>query len=784
MSAPSRLETLHTLRVANLDVAFATAFVTLFSGSLLVGFVQYLAHDNKAIQDFWVGMIAAVPAVMGLMQIPGAILGRASESFKRYVSKGGLWWRLLFLPVVALPLLPLPDTMRLALLVGCLGAAAFSQNLVNPIYNEWIGHIVPERNRGWYFSQRTLIATITGMIVGLVGAWILDRFKGTPYEPAGYTTIYGLGWACGMLSMYYFLKMHDSTRAETAKPSWAGLADVVREPLADKNFRNILIFVAVFMFSQGFAGNLFAAFALESLKMDFFVLQMTAVAAAIGTIATVRVWGFLADKYGNKPLLILLGIGVMLTPLLWVACVPGEPLRNSAVLIGGHVFNGIAWSGVGIVQMNMYLAASAPEKRANYLAAALTVSALALAVSPLAGAFMLNVLRAGMQADLAYKVVFVTVVAIRFIAVLTLLPIREPGAVSFRDTMRQISQVRPKGFAALRTLRRSDDARVRQGAIRDAGRAQLSMATTELAAALSDPVPRVRREAATALGRIASEDAATALARHAKENPDLVDEETLEAMGETGSATCIPLLVGFLTDPSALLRRSAAKALGKIGHESAIPHLIESAILPGDPDLRRAAIQALRNMGYRQPDIYGDALLDRHVSIRIAAAEAISELEMRELAEGLRHALSWYSDEGSAEMAYALATVGDPSDTPLIVEVASQTVSGTKRRRCLLALAKLYGIERDIYRLLAMDEVNRDTQLLALVRGHVRKDKLLKRAMDEFSSGEEQKAVATLAKQSELAKHLATAEVPESFLVAVVDYARHTEDRKNTASPT
>jgi hypothetical protein len=95
---PNRLESLRTLRAANLDGAFATAFITLVGGSFIVG---YLKEIHAA--DIWLGLLTAIPAICGLAQIPGSVWGRSFVSFKKYVSPGGLIWRLLHIPLCLLP---------------------------------------------------------------------------------------------------------------------------------------------------------------------------------------------------------------------------------------------------------------------------------------------------------------------------------------------------------------------------------------------------------------------------------------------------------------------------------------------------------------------------------------------------------------------------------------------------------------------------------------------------------------------------------------------------------
>src|SRR5438105_12305804 len=107
----NRLQSLRSLRIANLDGAFATAFVALTSGSFLVGYMKHLGAS-----DAWIGLLAALPNLSGILQIPGGVLGRRFESYKQYVGPGGFTWRALYAPLIILPVLHMSAELALTLL--------------------------------------------------------------------------------------------------------------------------------------------------------------------------------------------------------------------------------------------------------------------------------------------------------------------------------------------------------------------------------------------------------------------------------------------------------------------------------------------------------------------------------------------------------------------------------------------------------------------------------------------------------------------------------------------
>ncbi|MBX3111078.1 MAG: MFS transporter [Fimbriimonadaceae bacterium] len=752
-----------------MDVAFVNMFVALTTGTFLVGFVKYLGGN-----DYWVQLVVAVPTLVGLLQIPGAVVGRSFKEYRGFIGAGGLLWRLLYIPVAVLPLLALSNDLRLDILLLCVSVAAAAINFVSPIYNDWLGEIVPAESRGWFFSRRTLIMTVTGAVAGLVFGVALDAFKAARLEPQGYAFIFAMGVVFALFSFAYFWKMGRHEREHPVEPQWSATWRMVREPMRDRNFRKVLLFTAIFLASQGLAGNLPSAYAIEVLKLPFWLLQLTGLVSALGVVVFIRVWGFLADKYGNKPMLAIIMVGAVLTPGLWILCRPDDLHHNAVVLLVGMFFNGIVWSGASLTHFNLYLASAKPEDRANYLAAALAVQALAAGVSPLVGSALLTSLRVTHDAVTAYKIVFWTIMGVRVVAMVTLAPVHEPGATSLRKALKQFRRVTPQGVAALRTIRAGSDTGERVAALDRIGTTQFTLALAEVARALADPVPRVRRQAAATLGRMGSAEAAQALLDHMERHPELIEDETLEALGETGNAIAVPALITFLQHPRALLRRSAARSLGRIGDKTAIDALGVAASPESDPDLRRSALQSLRIMEARDATpIFAAALRDNNRSVRSAAAEAASEMVITELAVPLREALANHEPPQS-EVAYALGCVGDIDDIPMILRSAAAAPNPTVRRRCLLAVARLLGVEADTYKVFSLEGISRDTELLNRLRFLTRRSEEVNQAFTRYSTGDEAGALADLARhvRTPAVQYLAETPVEEGFLVAVLSVAR------------
>ncbi len=738
-------------------MAFATAFGALTTGAFIAGFAKSLGASNGL-----TNLLGALPSLLGILQIPGAILGKGSPSYRRFIRPGGLAWRVLYVGLVAMPLLPISAGLRLTLVVALISVATGANALVGSMYNEWIAETVPPDSRGFFFGKRQAIATAVGALVGLFGGLLLDAFRGAGQEPLGFAVVFGLGSVCAAISMASFDRIRDLPREPVRVDLKTGLRSVVA-PFGDREFRRVLVYVAVAIAGQAFAGNMFAIYALEKLKLPYTVVQGTGLMYSVGVVLATRFWSSLSDQYGNKPMLALAG-GLMSTNVVWwCLTVPGATTANAILLLTTHVLMGAIFAGQALCQFNLILATAKPEDRANYMGAGTAVMAVVGGVAPLIGAGLIPEIAATAW---NYKLLFLLSGALRLLAVPFLFRVRESGATGIRETMSDLRRLTPRSVGAMRRLSRSDDAATRAEAIQAVAAEGADMAGGTILAALQDPQPRVRREAARALARLRDPRATAALLAGIEAEPESLEEETIEALGDLGDPAAVPVLVAALENPRPLLRRAAGRALGRIGGAAVVGPL-ERAALEGDTDLRRAALQGLRgSRATGSAAVIAQALDDPHPSVRTAAAEAISELELRDAAPALRRVLGRTLDEADAEAAYALGVVGEADDLAAILKEAARATTVTARRRALLGAARLLGVEREAYRLMLLSGMARDTALVERMRPLVKTSAAVRLAMMKYGGGEEAAALSALARARPDLLPLAESPVEESFLVA------------------
>jgi HEAT repeat protein len=658
-------------------------------------------------------------------------------------------------------------------LAACVGLGSASVLLANPSNTDWMANLVPLNYRSWFFARQNAIATGVSAAVGLAAAYTLDLMRRADMGAVAYALVFAVGLILGFISLTYLRRVSDIERPPDPVPSAREVVKQIVEPLSDRKFRPILLFTSFFVAAQLLPGNLFSAYAIVSLEMPIVLIQALILAYSLGIVVSSSFWGQVITRFGTRPALAVITVLISISVLPWLVTRPDQNTFNFIILLVGHILGGLAWGGIRVGEINLLLSNAPADRRTSYLGAGLALQALVGGLSPILGGVIVEAVNVTYSDLVSYKVVFGIALALRLLTLVPLAFVREEGSMQVSAAVRQLSRISPNSLLAARNLRSAQLER-RESAIRKIGTRQYQLAADEILQALRDPSPRIRLEAVVALSKLRDPRSIGALVQYMREHPNMVEEETIEALGELGSDQALELLLEYLENSRALIRRAAARALGRMKHKGALEPLIETAGRPDDPDVRVASIKALERMQAQHAvPVLCDALYDPAPSVRSAAAEALAKLEAEEALPYLRTSLSYYTDEGTSEVAYALGVLGSLEDAPLILAEAEESASEITRTRCLLGLARLLGVEADVYALVALDDFSRDRELVNRLREPRRFSPRLNEALIKYGQGEEQEAVELLTRDKARPEfsHLGSPYVPGAFLVIALAYA-------------
>ncbi|GBC92104.1 hypothetical protein HRbin15_00568 [bacterium HR15] len=752
-STLSRLEVMRGLRWANWDAIFFTLYLALTGGAFQIGLARLLGAN-----DLWLGIITAVPSLTGAIQFLTAYLADVTRSRRALVLRFAFWSRL---PWVLIALLPLMNEQlpRKELFAALLILSSVFGSFSAPAFLAWLTDLVPPDHRGRYFGRRNMILGLVAAAAALPPALFLDQaVKYGRFPPAlGFATLFGLGTLCLFLSLWSLSRMPDVPHEPSARRGLRGLLAFYREPFRSPNFRNLLMFNTTFVFGQMFAGQFFTVYMLEQIRMPYLMVQVAGLIAALFSSLGMPFWGYLADKFGNRPLLLLSGTGVVFLPFLWFLTHPQRYLWSVSVIYGIQVLAGFLWAGVGLTQFNLNVAVAPREQRALYMGALSAVVAVVGGLATLLSGALMEFMKPFVPDPARFFVLFSGAAVFRLLALPWLARVHEAQGLPTSYVLTRLrSSVRPRGWLAMHQLRRRADEASRLQAVRTLAEEKAALAVEELIQALHDPSSEVRREAARALGEIGDPRAIPALLQMLQDPTVDIAAECVEALGKIGSSDAIPHLLPLLNAERIETRLAVVHALRQIGDPRALPALLERLQNAPGPLEQSRLLEAIGHLVSQAgtaviPQAEVSAPLVRrlsapHPEVRAEAANALANLSPDpSLADALRGQLREEQEPAVvAILARALARHGSEMDIPLLVDALTRSHSPIGRQQIALSIARLLQRHDKLYALFTAEEMVRDRLIERALAPRLRESPALLDALRAYAYGDYGSAIQIL----------------------------------------
>jgi MFS family permease len=355
-----------------------------------------------------VGAMAAIANLLGFLALaPGVaavrLLGRRRPVV--LIGGGGIG-RLMYLGLALVPFLFPDPHLAIPAVIVFNGIRVFMGNFSNPAWTNMTADLVPERVRGSYFASRNAYIAVAATIATLGSGWIVGRGNALPWHPLlGYTALFGVTFAVGMISTYFFSKVPDlcgNSIARERRP----LADLVRGFLGYPAFLGFLAFTFLWNFALQIAGPFFNVYMVRDLGSPMFMVGLVAAAGSISQVFALPFWGRYVDRRGDLRGLVWTGVLIPFLPLAWVFTT--ETWQPALI----NLASGFLWAGFNLANFNLLLKMIPASDRQEGAAIYQALVLLSTVLGPVVGAEI--------SINMGYKGAFIASAICRYVALVAL----------------------------------------------------------------------------------------------------------------------------------------------------------------------------------------------------------------------------------------------------------------------------------------------------------------------------------------------------------------------------
>ena len=518
----------------------------------------------------------------------------------------------------------------------------------------WEQEYIPNAVRGKFTATNSIFASLAALVAVTVAGYVM----GPGPDVSRFMILFAIGVISGLLSAWAFSFVPGGAPIEGTGAARTSHRDLV-EAIRDSVFVRYLAGVGLLTLAFGPLGSFLPLFMQEQVGLSSSNVVLLGNGTLLGGLLSSYLWGWAADRYGSRPVMLTGLLLLVLLPLCWWL-MPRHTDWSLYAAMGIAFLRGVAGLGWGIgAGRLLFVSIVPPEKKTGYLALDYAAMGIIGGLSQQIGGRVLD-LSAGITGQFliftldSYTPLFIAGLTLPIMSILLLRGVRADSAVTVSEFAGMFLRGNPfKAMESLIRYHRAKDERAAVSMTARLGQTQSPLTVDELLDALADPRFNVRFEAIVSIGR---------------RGPDTrLMEALIEIIG--GSEPALSVV--------------AAWALGRIGDKRALLPLRAGL----DAHYRSVQVHCARSLG-----ILGDtevipllhSRLERETGhgLRMAYVAALGQLRAEEATGTLLDLLRASEDKDSQmELALALARiVGDEHHfIQLLRQVSLKSSSGTSQ---------------------------------------------------------------------------------------------------------
>jgi len=365
----------------SMNFALLTTSATIVGAGCIAGNVLNLLCLKLGAGELFLGALSFATAAPMVCRV--LTMSAVEKIGKRRVLL--LWHSVAIVFVIPFLFLPVlvehwPARASLALILIATSLRNISNSLGTTGWFPLLQDIVPSEITGRFFARMRSTWQSANLITIIFAAWLL----GDEPDWWKFELLFVIALIAYLIRSAAFIPMVEKPPMPD-QVRHGSILSRFTEIFSKKQLRPLIVYISFYMFAAA-VSEPFKIKLLNDLGYSSgFILAATAM-VSVGAIISLRFWGRLADRFGNRAIFSISHIGMIISTALWIMM--EKSTFGSVLVFALFLFWSIFNSGNGIAQTR-YILHAVPSNKQNDINIIMIISNLTMAVAPLFGGLFL-----------------------------------------------------------------------------------------------------------------------------------------------------------------------------------------------------------------------------------------------------------------------------------------------------------------------------------------------------------------------------------------------------------